>query len=404
MRRFGLLLLTCVLLAAPGIQADAAAANTSQAATEEFRKQSALGVKAAESLSQVTGVAISPLMGMGALGAWKFFKASPAERGRLPWYAQPWFFGTALLIVGLCMAKDAAGPVMPTALKKPFDVLELFENKASAILATGVIVPIALELFEQVKPQTSAALDLAGLHFAAVNLGWLGGLIAVSLALAVFTVVWLVSHTINVLILISPFASVDAALKSFRAAVLGSVTATGLLGDRLGAAWSLIVVLVCLLLAPWAFRTVVFGTLFAWDLVTFRRTRFAPSDQGNWMFTARPLGAAPTRTYGRLLRSGSGRLEFVWRPWLVFPARTEILPEGWYLVGRGLIHSEILRQEGERAPDIFNLPPRCNGHEEALARIYALEEVRPVGLRAAWAWLRGLFQGSPDPLPAAEAQ
>ncbi|MBN8246944.1 MAG: hypothetical protein J0L84_05815 [Verrucomicrobia bacterium] len=395
MKRLGLLLLACVLLAAPGVRAASAVRNDT---ADEFKKQSALGMKAAESLSQVTGVAISPLMGMGALGAWKFYKATPAERGGLPWYAQPWFFGTALLIVGLCMAKDAVGPVVPSALKKPLDVLELFENKASAILATGVIVPIALELFEQMKPHTSAALDLAGGHFAAANLAWLGGLIAVPVALFIFGVVWLVSHTVNVLILISPFATVDAALKSFRAAVLGSVTATGFLGERLGAAWSLIVVLVCVLLAPWAFRTVVFGTLFAWDLVTFRRRRFAPSGQGNWMFTSRPLGAAPTRTYGRMLRSDSGRLEFVWRPWLVFPARTERVPEGRYLVGRGFIHSEILRQDGERATDVFNLPPRCNGHEEALAQIYALDEVRPVGLRAAWAWLRGLVQGPSEPV------
>ncbi|MCW5557997.1 MAG: hypothetical protein KIT22_09215, partial [Verrucomicrobiae bacterium] len=374
--------------AAPAVGAGAATA-------ENFKKDSALGVKAAESLSQVTGVAISPLMGMGALGAYRYFKSAPAERERLPWYAQPWFFATALLIVGLCMAKDAAGPVVPTSLKKPLDVLELFENKASAILATGVIVPIALELFEQMKPQTSSALDLAGAHFAAANLAWLGSLIAVPVALIIFAVVWLVSHSINVLILISPFGTVDAALKSFRAAVLGSVAATGLLSERLGAAWAMVVVLICLLLAPWAFRTVVFGTLFAWDVVTLRRRRFTPRQEGNWMFTARPLGSAPARTYGRLRRSDSGRLEFVWRPWLVFPARIEIVPEGRYLVGRGIIHSEILRQEGERAPDVFNLPPRCNGHEEALAALYALGEVRPVGLRAAWAWLRGAFTPQP---------
>ncbi|MFO1458068.1 MAG: hypothetical protein U1G08_01570 [Verrucomicrobiota bacterium] len=361
------------------------------APVEEFKKQTSLGVKAAESLTQVTGVAISPLLGMGALGAYKYYRATPSERESLPWFAQPWFFGAALLLVAVCMAKDAAGPVVPTSLKKPLDLVELFENKASALLATGVVIPIALEIFEQTKPHLSGALDLAGLHFAAVGLAWMGDLIAVPVALVAFAVVWLVSHTIHVLILISPFTTVDAALKSFRAAILGTVAGGGVLDTRLGAAWSLILVLICVLLAPWAFRTVTFGTLFAWDLVTFRRKRFVPDEGGIWMFSARPVGSAPTRAYGRLIRDDEGRLTFVWRPWLVFPARTEVVPPGRYVVGKGIVHSEILRVEEGRAPDVFNLPPRCNSHEEAIARIYGFSEVRPVGLRAAWTWIKGLF-------------
>ena len=46
-----------------------------------------------------------------------------AERARLSWYAQPWFWGPALLVVGLCFLKDALGPAVPTALKKPVDDL-----------------------------------------------------------------------------------------------------------------------------------------------------------------------------------------------------------------------------------------------------------------------------------------
>ena len=388
MKTVGGLLLALVLL--PGFLAPLRGAGI-----DDFKKQTSVGVKAAESLSQVTGIAISPLLGVGALGAYKYYLATPVERTGLPWYAQPWFFGAALLVVGLCMAKDVAGPVVPTSLKKPLDVLELFENKASAILATGVIIPIALEIFEHVKPQVSGQLDLAGLHFAAAGITWLGDLIAVPVALVTFGVVWLVSHTINVLILISPFTTVDAALKSFRAAILGTVAGAGFLDVRLGAFWSLIVIGVCVLLAPWAFRTVTFGTVFAWDLLSLRRKRFEPSPDANWLFTACPIGQAPSRAYGRLRRTVAGHLEFVWRPWLVLPERVEAVPPGRYVVGRGLIHSEIIRIEDQQAPDVFNLPPRCNGHEDALSRIYGLEEVRPIGLRAAWVWIKGLLESRP---------
>lgn len=389
MRSLGCVLLAVLLLAAWPNSARAAAT------ADEFKAQTSVGVKAAASLSEVTGIAISPLLGIGGLGAYKYYRAKPSERASLPWYAQPWFFGAALLVVGICMAKDIAGPVVPTSLKKPLDVLELFENKASALLATGVIVPIALEVFEQVKPHLGGQLDLAGLHFAAVSWAWMGDLIAVPVALITFAVVWLVSHTINVLILISPFTTVDAALKSFRAAILGTVAGAGALDERLGGAWALIVVLVCVLLAPWAFRTVTFGTVFAWDFLSFRRKRFVPSNEGNRVFSARRVGEAPSRSYGTLRRAPAGHLEFSWRPWLVFPARTEPVPPGRYIVGRGLIYSEILRVEGDETSDAFDLPPRCNGHEDSLARAYGLDAVRPIGLRAAWAWLTSLFRSQP---------
>jgi hypothetical protein len=291
------------------------------------------------------------------------------------------------------VAKDAAGPVVPTSLKKPLDLLELFENKASGIIATGAVVPLALEIFEAVKPGSSAGLNLAGAHFAALDLAWLGDLVMVPLALLVYAVVWLFSHTINVLILVSPFTTVDTALKVLRGAVLGSVVGLPAISDQAGAVWAGLIVLVSLCVAPWAFRTTIFGTIFAWDLVSRRKHWWTPKQDCVWAFSACKLGQAPHRAFGKVSRNPQGELSFTWRPWLVFAPRTETLPPGNYVIGKGLIHSEILRVEGEDAPDVFNLPPRCNGHEDAVATALGLREVRPVGLRAFWAALKSLFTG-----------
>lgn len=361
---------------------------------DEFKQQTSTGLVAAEKLTQITGIAISPLAGVGGVGAYRYWKATPEQRAGLSWYAQPWFFLPALLVVGVCVAKDAAGPVVPTSLKKPLDLIELFENKASGIIATGAVVPMALEIFEAVKPSgPSAGLGLAGAHFAAIDLSWLGDLFMVPLALLVYGVVWLFSHTINVLILVSPFTTVDTALKSLRGAVLGSVVGLPAISDKAGAVWAGIIVLVSLLVAPWAFRTTIFGSIFAWDIVSRRKHWWTPKSDCVWAFSACKVGKAPHRAFGRVGRNDRGELTFTWRPWLVFAPRTEVLPAGNYVIGRGLIHSEILRVEGESAPDIFNLPPRCNGHEEAVAAAIGLREVRPVGLRAFWAALKGLFTG-----------
>ena len=96
---------------------------------------------------------------------------------------------------------------------------------------------------------------------------------------------------------------------------------------------------------------------------------------------------------GRVSRNGEGELVFIWRSWLVFAPQTETLAQGQYIIGQGLIHSEILRLEEESTSDIFNLPPRCNGHEQAVAGALGLTEIRPIGLRAFWAALSGLIRG-----------
>ncbi len=104
--------------------------------------------KLAETVSMITGVAISPLMGVGAVGAYDYFKAKTAEeKAKLPWFANPLFWVPALLLVGACFLKDTAGIALPTVLKKPFDVAETVEHKISGLVATGAFVPIAASIF-----------------------------------------------------------------------------------------------------------------------------------------------------------------------------------------------------------------------------------------------------------------
>ena len=347
------------------------------------------GIAAAETLSQVTGIAISPLLGVGAVGAWRYFETPPAQRAGLSWYAQPWFWGPALFLVGLVFLKDTAGTAIPTALKKPFDVLEVFENKLSGLLATGAIVPLALDLFKDVSPAAGASLSDAG--FAAINLAPVWGALMVPFALIAYAAVFLVSHTINILILISPFSTVDAALKGCRLFLLSTVAGTAFLSPTLGAVWAGLIILCCLPLAGWAFRLAVFGQIFAWDFLTLHRRRFVPRREANPVFLARRVGSVPRRTYGALRRNEDGNLWFSYRPWLVLPRRSVQLPPARHAIGRGLLHPGLLVIEGDSADDLLNLPPRFKTHENEFAEIYGICEVREVGLCAAWAWLKGLF-------------
>ena len=357
----------------------------------------------AAAVTTVTGIAISPLLGTGAYGAYQWMMAKDeAARAALPWYAQISFFGPALLIVGACAVKDALGAAVPPGLKKPLDVLETIENKATGLVAAGAVVPFTMSaLSGMLLGGKTGALEGAGvatdglamIQVGAMDFSAVLNVLTVPFGLAVFAVVWMASHAINVLILLSPWGAIDAALKGMRTALLGLLTLSATINPWLGAVLSLVVIIVAWLVAGWAFRLTIFGSVFCWDFFTRRSGRFSPAENDNRMFAGGDLPGVPLRTYGRLVLRTEGGLEFFYRPWLWLPERKAKVPVAntQIAIGRGLFFSTVTVQD---AGTLFLLPPRYRGHEDILVRAYQMGGgVREAGLRKAWSVLRELFGG-----------
>lgn len=367
-------------------------------AAEQAQKTTAAkdvpGQELARTITEVTGVAISPLMGMSAVGAYTYFRTEEEKRSELPWYCHPAVFGAGLLLVGGVFAKDSLGLVVPTALKKPMDVLEAVENKASGLVGTVAFVPVTVSTMGRFieesleKSLTLSDLGMAGgalAPIAAIDFTPVLSILMIPLMMAVFVLVWLVSHAINVLILISPLASVDAALKSFRLAVLGALTAISAINPWLGALLSLVLVVIAWLLAGWAFRLTVFGTVFVWDIFTFGRTRLKPANPLKTVFLARKVKGMPVRTLGRLEKRADGALAFSYRPWLIRPRTEIVLPAGNYAVGKGAFFASIQEDDPETTDvvdysSIITLPPRYRTHEDELGKLLGIPVV-DAGLR-----------------------
>lgn len=389
-------LLLCVSLLFGGVVQ--AAESSPQTPRTSGSAKSTPGLEMAQAISTITGVAISPLLGVSAIGAWTYFKAPSEKRAKLSWYAQPWFWVPALLLVAVAFVKDTFGTALPTAVKKPFDIAETIENKISGLVAAGAFVPLIAAIFTTAGGDDSALYGEAGL--AAINVTPLLNILTVPAAVAAFVVVWMVSHVINVLIIISPFTTVDAALKAVRLFFLTTVAGTAFVNPYVGAIWSLVLILVCWLLAGWSFRLMIFGTVFTWDLISFRQARFKVAPDANWVFTAQAAGKAPIRSYGKLTRSANGELVLNYRPWLFLPRRTLTLPAGHYAVGRGLFYSEIVCvEDADTTTSVVTLPPRYRSHEEELSSVYSLGGVQEIGVlrgfKALWSWLQ------PSPTAAA---
>jgi hypothetical protein len=357
------------------------------------------GLELAKTATQITGIAISPLLGVSAIGLYQWIQAdTPEKKAKLPWFANPMVWLCGFLLVGAAAAKDAFGATMPPGWKKPLDVLDTVENKVSGLVATGAVIPVLVATaskFMAGSGNASAALDLhlhgwAMVHLGAIDFSWLLTIAMLPLALAVHAVVWVASHAINVLILLSPWGAVDAALKSFRTMLLGLLTGLAWIDPVVGVTLSVIIVIVAWLISGWAFRLTVFGTVFCWDFFTRRRRRFELKADGNKVFLGRPLEGAPLRTYGRLHQAADGGLTFRFRPWMVLPEREIAVPREGIVVGRGVFYSEVLGHNAktDRVETLLLLPPRYVGHEELFARTYNISGTCEVGLRRAWSWLK----------------
>ena len=364
----------------------------------------------ANAVSTVTGIAISPLLGTSAYGAYQWFAVKgDAARAALPWYAQLKFWLPALLIVGACAAKDALGTVLPPGIKKPFDVLEATENKVSGLVAAGAVVPFAVDTFSKVlfggKTAAGAVVlgfsGVASIHLAALNLAPLLDVLTIPFGIAMFAIVWMAAHAINVLILLSPWGAIDAALKGARTALLGLLTLTATINPWVGALLALVIIVVAYFVAGWAFRLTVFGSVFCWDFVTRRRRRFVPAENDNAMFAGPDFPGVPVRTYGRLVQRTRGPLEFVYHPWLKLPVRVARVPVDRkdLAVGAGMFFSDI---EAGGGRTLFSLPPRYRGHEDVVARAYGIGSgVRAASLRKAWSALREMLGGRALQAPVA---
>src|SRR4051812_22917869 len=116
------------------------------------------GVELAHGLSELTGVAISPLLGVSSVGAWRYIWASADERPLLPWFCHPAFWGVGYVLLAACFLKDSFGAAAPPLLKKPLDVVELFENKLSALIACAAFVPFIVSQFTTPPSVPPAAL------------------------------------------------------------------------------------------------------------------------------------------------------------------------------------------------------------------------------------------------------
>lgn len=361
------------------------------------------GVTLAEGISQITGTAVSPLLGMSAVGAWKYFNTPTEKRHLLPWYCNHWVWGSCMVILGLCFLKDVAGTAAPALVKKPLDFAELFEDKASALVASSAFVPLIASAIAQsnaIQPEAAAALNPAALGLAAApQLAFAGGFwmsFAIILPVCVlsFLAVWLACHSVNVIIAISPFGLVDAGLKLFKAGLLALITLAAFISPWLGALVCVPLIIIAFYISGWTFRLMVFGNLLGLDILLNRKAPEAKLEEGEGVraFNLQEMGNTPLRSYGKLHRRENGELIFSQRPWLIMPAkevRLEAEPDG---LEKGVLYPTVTHKMVDgRVRGSFLLLPRYRHCVSAVGSTLEIEKITDSKLIQSYKTVRKWF-------------
>ncbi|HZS54456.1 MAG TPA: hypothetical protein VFA65_08635 [Bryobacteraceae bacterium] len=368
------------------------------------------GQQISAAVSTVTSIAISPLLGVCVLGIWNYFRTQPAQRAHLPFYNFPAFWIPVGILLILIFFKDTVGGFTPL-IKKPLDAIEVLLLNKAALVVIGF--PVLFHQIESIvgansfrglfsawfsawQPVVYAStgappgfVDTAS-HITLTVLALLGGSVAL-------IVVWLVGHSIDVLLLLSPFPFLDVLLKGFKIAVFAVLVGTSLMSRTAGLALSLVVILICALCAGWTFRLSLFGSVFAWDLLRtmiLGLKRRPDAEKGIRCFSVGRRMRIRKRTFGRLVSTPEGKLEFCYRRLGFGPVRHVALPDGiQYEIGRGLLQPSLIAREEKNGKHriLFRMLPGYLGSEDLLRSqlgVQKISDIRlPSGLRAFWQWL-----------------
>ena len=333
------------------------------------------GIALAEGVTQITGVAISPLLGVCGVGTWEYFTTDPEKRADLPWFCHPLAWGIGFGILALCLIKDIFGTALPAILKKPFDIVELFESKASAIVASAALIPFLdrqiADVFSSGGAMTGSALSWSGL--ATIEPVWFLALL-VPLSFIAFFAVWLGSHALSVLLLLSPFGVLDLLLKTARLLFLAGLVLLSAIAPVLAGILCGILILVALWFAPRAFRLCVFGSVMSVDLLRSLVQKSDRHERTRAFLARRGSDSLAALSFGLLEPGENGRVVFSSRFLLFGPRRTLTLPESIGLeLEKGILFPSIRVRNPEtgRSEALLHLLPR---HRHDLA--FVAEKLR----------------------------
>lgn len=356
----------------------------------------------AESISTTTGVAISPLVVMGALGAYKYCTTDEGSRGGLEWFCHPAVWGLALGIGGLLLLKSTGKVIIPAPFVAPVDALDHFaRHTAKPIAGICTAVPASMKAVAafgalnqtQEGVMYASALPLDGIP------GW--G-IATAITSFIFAVVWMSFNAVDTLVMLCPFGPVELISKLLKGFILVLIVAFAALSPVLALILCAVIILIATKVAGWAYRLTIFGFVLMYDLLMPGSARKRIDLSAPHAFVKCKAKKIPARTYGRITNEPEG-LVFRYRPVFFAPTRKVVLPSTERYIVKGILMSGMNDSVKTKQFCKASFPPRYKKQEEAIAANLRITDIRDCSLIRGWKgfklWFSDTFLGKPVELP-----
>lgn len=336
-------------------------ASTPQATTVQPHLVSPSADKTAESragaitsgITQITGLAINPLLVLIVIGVLDWQSLPEGATPLL--HANPWFWGSLCALLAFSLGLRLLTPLIPGFGKLLKGVI-LVEQKIMGLLTAGLLIPTIALTMENTGLTSSdhAQVAVAGIF------GTSGYVVA---GLLIYSVVWVVSHVIDSLVLLSPFALIDATLLTMRGALLAILGVAYWIHPAISAGICCVLIVICFLIAGWCIRINILASTFAFDLLTLRCKWMRPNQWPIRVFITGKSGLAPTRTRGLLERDPDG-LRVRWRRFYWPIKRSTVLHRGSAKLVRGVVWSELYAESSPKVLVTLILPPRYFNHDQ----------------------------------------
>ncbi len=378
------------------------------------------GADIAFRITELTGVALSPLVGLVVVGGIEYYKAKKADQP-IRWFFSLWFMGAIIVVLSLITLKDTIGELAPF-FKKPLDALDFVQHKFSGIVAFAIVAPqLVLSILEPVGQTVSYLFNLVNPVSAAwaagSGAGTITGTVGTLLIVAIvvssviaalfFLTVWLAAGAVETFILLAPIPFVGLILRSFRLSIFGFLMIGLAISPLVGVFLSFVILYVSYRILGWSLRLAVFGGVIALDTLGGRHHYLRMEGERHIAaFASSMIRGVRNRSYGRLVRKGKS-LVFEYRRFGVFSRKSVVVTENPAHVGiaRGSLFPSVVGagKDHRRHPTLFWLPPRYRGHEGPAARLLGLSpEIHDQRFRKrladAWSWIVGqTVKESPAP-------
>jgi len=246
------------------------------------------------SLSQMTGMAINPLLVTTVFGIYKNIKAKPHEQ-------IPWYYSSKFLILCGLLSTISLFLSFGNIFNLPPQISS-FVEQLNKIIGLAITTPIVLNIISPISTMLTNNIQSAlitndiyiyasiiSVEFFETLPGVIWNIITTLIMFFIYVATWLVNFSFDTLIFLCPFGWIDSILKSIRATYFVLLVILTAIFPPLALIITIPVIVIAIILFGKSVRNLIMGLVLLKDFIIKKRETII-NDKGIIAFSQKGLG------------------------------------------------------------------------------------------------------------------